>query len=506
MYGRELVPVVTAAVAAAHDRSARDEFGIPERVLMENAGRSLAFITNALYPTGTVVGVIGGGHNGGDTVIALRVLQGWGRDVALVRATTRDMDRALLHGAELLENKDDDVALSLASAAVILDGILGTGTSGPPRDRAAEMIGAINAAQRPVIAVDNPSGVAVDTGAVHAAAVNATVTVTFGFPKFELLFHPARMACGRLIAVEIGFPPLADIEAQMITPQWAALRSPRRAPNANKGTSGRLLLVAGSKGMAGAAVIAGSAAVRSGAGLVRIASAEENREIVQKSVPEATFFERDGTIDFGGINAVVAGPGMSATDHTRVLLFELLQRTPGVPTLLDADALNVFEGDAEALTRIARERPLLITPHPKELSRLTGDPVATIVEKPWASAQRIADEIGAVVLLKGQPSVVAQSKQPLLINSVGSSDFAVAGMGDQLAGVIGAMLAAGLPPRAAAAVGLFYSGRAGDLADLGRSLTPTDVTDHMAKAFVHPAPHSPPLGLPFITFDQPPRW
>jgi NAD(P)H-hydrate epimerase len=197
---------------------------------------------------------------------------------------------------------------------------------------------------------------------------------------------------------------------------------------------------------------------------------------------------------------------LGATDSTRVQLFEILERTPAVPTLLDADGLNVFEGDLESVARIARERPLLITPHPKELSRLTGDSVASITEMPWISAQRVADETGATVLLKGQPSVVAQSKEPVLINSVGSSDFAAAGMGDQLSGVIGAMLAAGLAPRAAAAVGLFYGGRAGDIAGLGRSLTPTDVTDHMAKAFAHPGPPSSPLGFPFITFDQPPRW
>jgi NAD(P)H-hydrate epimerase len=439
-------------------------------------------------------------------VVALRTLQSWGRDVALVRASSRAIDSALLHGSQLREIDDDDVPIALASAGAILDGILGTGSTGAPRERAAEMIQAINAAQRPVVAVDVPSGIDADTGAVHSDSVIAAVTVTFGFPKFGLLFQPARAACGRLLAVEIAFPPLAKTTAQLITSQWAAARSPRRPPNANKGTSGRLLLLAGSKGMAGAAVLAGGAAVRSGAGLVRIASAAENREIIQKTVPEATFFEREAKIDYGGVTAVVAGPGLGATEHTRVLIFEVLERTPGVPTLLDADALNVFEGDTDAIARIARERPLVITPHPKELSRLTGNPVAAITEKPWASAQSVADTTGAAVLLKGQPSIVAQMNEPVLINSVGSSDFAVAGMGDQLSGVIGALLAAGLAPRIAAAVGLFYSGRAGDIAGLGRSLTPTDVTEHMAKAFAQPGPPGSPLGFPFITFDQPPRW
>jgi NAD(P)H-hydrate epimerase len=506
VFGRETVPVVTIAEAAAHDQSAREEFAIPERVLMENAGRALALITHSLYPTGLVVGVAGAGHNGGDTVIALRTLKGWGRDVALVRASARDHDPDLQHGAQLTEVTAADVMYTLTAAAVVLDGILGTGASGPPRERAADLIRAINAAQRPVVAVDLPSGVNADTGALHDDAVNASVTVTFGFPKLGLLFYPARAACGRLLAVDIAFPPLPNARAQLITSQWALARSPRRPPTAHKGTSGRLLLMSGSKGMAGAAVIAGSAAVRSGAGLVRIASAAENREIVQKSVPEATFFEREGIIDVTGITAIVAGPGMGATDYTRALLFDILAKTPGVATLLDADALNVLAGDVDALARIARERPILITPHPKEMSRLTGDPLETITQAPLASAQQLANATGASVLLKGQPSIIAAPGAPVLINTVGSSDFAVAGMGDQLAGVIGAMLAAGLEPRTAGAIGLFYSGRAGDIAGLGRSLMPSDVTDHLARAFAQPGPTASTLGFPFITFDQPPRW
>lgn len=505
VFGRETVPVVTAAEAAAHDRAAQDAFHIPERVLMENAGRCLAQITQTLFPSGKIAGVAGAGHNGGDTVVALRVLQAWGRDVVLVRAGQHDIDRELLHGDTLPEACGENVAYALLSSAVILDGILGTGARGAPRAESAQFIHAIRTAQRPVIAVDLPSGVDADSGAVHDDAIAADYTVTFGYPKLGLLLQPARAQCGRLLAVEIGFPPLTGFRAQLATPQWAAVRFPHRAPNANKGTSGRLLLVVGSTGMAGAAVISGRAAVHSGAGLVRIASAADNREIIQKSVPEATFFERGGSIDYNGITAVVAGPGMGATDQTRAFLTEVLECTPGVATLLDADALNVMAGDAAAIATIASARPLLITPHPKEMSRLTGKQLEEITADPPAQARAFAERTGATVLLKGQPSIVAHADEPLLINSVGSSDFAVAGMGDQLAGVAGAMLAAGLEPRIAAGVALFYSGRAGDIANLGRSLTPNDVTDHLARAFAQPGPAISSLGHPFITFDQSPR-
>jgi hydroxyethylthiazole kinase-like uncharacterized protein yjeF len=398
------------------------------------------------------------------------------------------------------------VSTTLALATVILDGILGSGARGAPRARAADMIRALTVAAKPGVGVDRPSGIDATRAAVHDPVVQAEVTVTFGFPKTGMLFHPARGQCGRIVAVDIAFPPLHDSVAEMITSQWAVARSPRRPATANKGSSGRLLLIAGAKGMAGAAVIAGGAAVRAGAGLVRIVSAADNREIIQKTVSEAIFYERGGEVDYGGTTAVVAGPGMGATDSTRELLFQVFANTEGVPTLLDADGLNVFAGDTNALTEIATRRPLLITPHPKEMSRLTGAAVEDIVAEPMKHAQQLADATNATVLLKGQPTIVAQKQRPVLINSVGSSDFATAGMGDQLSGVIGAMLAAGLEPRTAAGVALFYSGRAGDIAALGRSLTPTDVTDCLARAFANPGPASSSLGFPFITFDQPARW
>ena len=490
VYGREVVPVVTAAEAAEHDRVAQQRFDIPERVLMSNAGRALALITHALHPDGLIVGIAGSGNNGGDTVIALDALRAWGRDVALIR----------------VENASDDVARQLAGAAVLLDGIMGTGSKGPPRTSAAKLIGVMNASGRPIIAVDLPSGTNPDTGAVYDDAVNATTTVTFGFPKRGLMLHPARMRCGRMIAVEIGFPPLPDMRAQLITPEWARRRFPHRAPTANKGSSGRLLLIAGKEGMAGAAVIAGGAAVRSGAGLVRIMSARENREILQKTVPEATFLERDGDLDIEGMTVIVAGPGMGDTDETRSVLRAVMQKLPGVPLLLDADGLNVFKDDTRGLAAIAAERPLVITPHAKEMHRLTGKSIDEVVKDPIGMAEALANETGATVLLKGQPSVIASPGKPTLVNTVGSSDAGVAGMGDQLAGTIGAMMGANLDVRSAAALGLFYSGRAADLADLGRGLTPRDVSENLPAAFANPGATTSNLNLPFITFDQPARW
>jgi hydroxyethylthiazole kinase-like uncharacterized protein yjeF len=238
---------------------------------------------------------------------------------------------------------------------------------------------------------------------------------------------------------------------------------------------------------------------------VRLLSSADNRELLQTGVPEATFFDRGGTIDAGGATAVVAGCGLGTTADAELALDQLLAATPRVPTLLDADALNILAQRTGAVARMAAERPLLVTPHPRELSRLMQIDLAEIIANPVRAAQTYADNTGATVLLKGQPTLIAARGRPLLINTVGSSDVAVAGMGDQLSGVVGAMLAAGMPPREAAATGLFYSGRAADIAAQGRALSPRDVSDRLAAAFADPGPAESSLALPFITFDQPPR-
>ena len=486
VFGREFVPVVTAAEAAAHDRYAHQECKIPERVLMENAARALALITHRLFPNGRIAGVAGKGNNGGDVTIALDTLESWGREVQRV----------------------DDPATDFRTAAVVLDGVLGTGSTGAPRGPAAEMIQAIEQSGVPVIAADLPSGVDPTSGEVHTPAIHAHATVCFGFPKIGLLRHPGRLQCGRLIVVDIGFPPLPDnqLRAQLITPGYARRHLPVRVPGAHKGDSGRLVMLVGSHGMAGAAIISAQAAVHAGAGLVRIASSADNRELIQSAVPEATFFGRDGMIDVTGATAIVAGCGIGTSPEAEQSLKLLLERTVAVPTLLDADALNLLALQEEAIEQLAMERPLVITPHPREMSRLMKTEVDEITAFPGYAAQTFADATGAVVLLKGQPSLVAAPRKPMLINSVGSSDVAVAGMGDQLSGVIGAMMAAGLPPREAAATGLFFSGRAADLAARGRALSPRDVTDRLADAFAQPGPEQSPLELPFVTFDQPERW
>ena len=504
MFGRDGVWLPTAAEAAAFDRDAHDT--APERVLMENAGRAAAHVLQRLYPRGRVLGFAGSGHNGGDLLVMLRTLRTWGRDVTILTVGAREPDHALLHGADIDLHRFSDFPRDF-NADVLVDGMLGTGSEGAPRGDIAAAIKVMNGSGRPIISLDLPSGIDATSGAITGDAVRSSTTISFGWPKLGLLLYPAREYCGRLIAVEIGFPPVREgtFGAEAITPDWAAARAPKRPPNAHKGTSGMLLVLAGHSGMAGAAVLTGGAAVRTGAGVVRIASDAANRTILQLAIPESLFIDR-AQLDADELakpTAIVAGPGLGQGKDARAALQVVLDHGTGTPTLLDADALNMLAPDVSALQRAASNRPLLITPHPKELSRLTGMSIDEINADRVGAAQDAAARFGCTVLLKGQPSLVADAAAHMLVNSNATSDVAVAGMGDQLAGVIGGFMAARVSPRVAAGLGLFYAGRAARLAQRGRSLTPTDVSESLSNAFVDPGPVESSLKLPFITFDQP---
>jgi ADP-dependent NAD(P)H-hydrate dehydratase / NAD(P)H-hydrate epimerase len=292
-YGRAVVPAPTAAEAVELDERAIEDLGVPQRVLMENAGRSAAAVLLRLFAPGPVVAIVGSGNNGGDALVLLRTLRAWGREVHAVLAADRAARDPLLHGWSLPMTQDRDLdgagwARLLAPAAVVVDGVLGTGVRGAPRDRQAAAIRHVNGSGRPVLALDVPSGIDATTGAVPGAAVDADVTVAFGAPKLGSLLHPARARVGRLVAVEIAFPPWEESEtgALVATPAWVRARLPRRGSDTHKKAVGSVLVVAGQPGMGGAAILAAKAAFRAGAGLVRVCSAPENRGGVEEGVPQ----------------------------------------------------------------------------------------------------------------------------------------------------------------------------------------------------------------------------
>jgi ADP-dependent NAD(P)H-hydrate dehydratase / NAD(P)H-hydrate epimerase len=512
VYGRDHVALLTAAESASLDARARAD-GIPERALMENAGRAAALVIDRLHPAGRVIAVVGSGNNGGDALVALRSLQSWGREVAYVTVES-DPDPGLLGGFHVPRIDGQTVDAALAGAAVLVDGILGTGARGEPREAAAALIRRMNGSGRPVVALDIPSGVDPTTGAIPGEAVAAETTIMFGWPKTGGLLQPGRSRCGRVIAVEIGFPPLlaGEAEAAVITPDWARTRLPARDPDAHKNSVGRVLVVAGNRGVAGAAAIAGRSATRAGAGYVRIATVEANRTIIQSLVPEALFVDRG---DVGAMeaaleqsDAIFVGPGMGTDDDAEAVLDRVLDGVGDRGLVLDADALTLLARREHGF-RILDDSPAgraLLTPHPGEMSRITGLDVDDIRADPLGRARELAQKVGAAVLLKGAPSVVAAPGRPVLVAGIGSSDLATAGMGDQLGAAAAAFLAAGVEPATAAGLALFYGGRAAELAARGRALTPHDVADAFHLAFSDPGPDRSSLELPFVLFDQPAPW
>lgn len=512
-YGRRFVPAPTGSESAEFDRWAIEEGGVPQPVLMEKAGRSAAALVQHLWPTGDVLALVGSGNNGGDALVALRCLAEWGRTVRAVLVADRDSTADLLHDwpVEILVDEDvGDELPELAGTSVLIDGILGTGIRGEPRERQARAIDRMNRAPRPVLALDIPSGVDGDTGAVPGIAVDADVTVTFGFPKLGALLHPGRARVGRLVAVDIGFPPLdpGRVGARALTPAWASAHRPVRALDTHKNAVGTLLLMAGSEGMAGAAVLAARAALRAGTGLVRVASAPANRVILQSAVPEAIFVDADDpdavSEALEASTAVGAGPGMGTDGAAETRLARVLDGPP-LPLLLDADGLNLLARDRpRSLEAVADARPLVVTPHPGEMERISGVDRDDLAADRVGRARDFAEESGAVLLLKGMPSLVASPDGGTLVDSVGTSDLATGGMGDVLTGTASAFLAQGCEPEVAAGLALHVSGRAAVLAGRGPGLLPSDVPPRIPDALREEGPGDTDLPMAGVLFDQDP--
>ncbi|MCZ0933872.1 MAG: NAD(P)H-hydrate dehydratase [Gemmatimonadetes bacterium] len=480
----------TAAEMAEIDRVAIESGAIPERALIENAGRALARHVHERFPAGRVAVLAGSGHNGADALVAGRTLSAWGRSVGFLRCGSRTPDPDVLAGWSLTLDPPEALDRELAAADVVIDGILGTGLTTAPRPPQAKIIKRVNAARAAVVAADGPSGVDFTTGRVPGAAIRADLTVTFGWPKTGLLSFPARERIGDLISVEIGFPPPEPPPStRAVTAAWVAGLLGERAADGHKGDAGYLAIVGGERGMAGAVVLAARAAIRAGAGIVRVVSAAENRKIVQTGVPEAVFVDWSSsegvrsTLNWAG--AVAVGPGMG-TGPERAELMRRVLEDGSVPLVLDADALNVLSAEAaEAgapLGPLAPLRSVLLTPHPGEMARLLGTSVGEVRGDAPAAARRLAGATGATVLLKGAPTCVARPGGELRATTLVSPAFASGGMGDVLTGVCGACLASGLGPADAASAALTLTALAilHGLDEIGGSAA--DVPDALPEA------------------------
>ncbi len=474
------------------DRRTIQEWGLPGMVLMENAGRRVVDACEGLLaelPPGRVVIAAGRGNNGGDGFVVARWLHWQGRDVEVcLLPAGRDLsgDAATNYafarrmGVPIHEQADRELLDErLREAALIVDAVLGTGISGEVRGAARQAIEAMNAAEAPVVAVDIPSGLDADTGRILGDAVWAHTTVTMAIPKVGLYQYPGRERCGEIIVAAIGIArqltESQELPTNLTTRADAEWMLPGRAPDMHKGDAGRLLIVAGAAGMTGAAAMTGLAATRSGAGLVHIACPESLNDILEsictevltRPVPETqqrslALDAEEPIVQFAeGAHAMVLGPGLSQNPETAELARRLAARIE-LPMVIDADGLNAFAGRVGELRE--RPGPTVLTPHPGEMSRLTGDAVAEIQGDRLKSARGLAERTGCVVLLKGAGTVIAAPDGEAWVNPTGNEGLASGGTGDVLSGMIGAFLAGGSTALAAAVAGAFYHGRAADVA------------------------------------------
>ena len=464
------------------DERAVADYGMPSLLLMENAGRAVAERARAILAErgGTRVNILcGKGSNGGDGFVAARHLYNRGVEVNCVLThppnELRGDARANL---ELVERLGIPVWTGVPESLagdLIIDALLGTGSSGEPRGPFGDLIRLANDSGRPVLAVDVPSGIDSDTGQAAGDAVRAVETVTFGLPKIGLLSHPARELAGQLTIAEISLPrPLLDdprLQAEWVTAERARELWPPRHAAAHKGDSGRVFILAGSPGMTGAAALCSEAALRAGAGLVTLGIPKSLNPILEVKLTEAMTLPLAETSTgchssaslpvvlerLGAAGAGAIGPGLGRDEASAELVRGMLARMP-CPLVIDADALS-------AIPEGATLNSAVLTPHPGEIARLLGTCLEAVQSNRVATARDAAARFGCVVVLKGAATVVAAPDGRLGVNSSGSPSLATGGTGDVLTGVVAACLARGLEPYEAALAAVFLHGLAGEVAE-----------------------------------------
>jgi len=514
-----MIKILNTAQIQGCDRAAIDDYGIPGLLLMENAGTQVVEAMEEFFEAdapGSVAVCCGKGNNGGDGFVVARHLYNLGLDVhAYLFASAKQLQgsAAAQHamaqalGVPITDIPDADAwdahYAALEGYDCIVDALFGTGITGGLRGHHGEVVDAINAAGAAVVAVDLPSGLSADSGNVEGPVVDADLTVTFAAAKLCHVLPPAEDYCGEIYVVDIGIPEASiaaiDDPVLMLTPEYCADLLVPRASDTHKGTYGRVLVVAGSPGTAGAAVLSARGALRGGAGLVTVASPSSVYPIVAGQITEALVRPLTCAAEGGGIglNAVeevlelvgstdvlAIGPGVGTSSETAEAVRQIISQA-GVPTVIDADGLNALVGNLDRISESAE--PRILTPHPGEMARLLGCSTGDVQGDRLASARRLAAETGALVVLKGHRTVLAQPVGPLVVNPTGNPGMATGGSGDVLTGLVAAFLAQRMEPAAAAELGVFIHGAAGDLAadELGEvALIAGDLVDLLPDVFL----------------------
>ncbi|MGA9884473.1 MAG: NAD(P)H-hydrate dehydratase [Candidatus Acidiferrales bacterium] len=495
--------ILTAAETREVDRLTTERYSIPSLTLMENAGRSVAEFIATQFPSFTrrkIIVVCGKGNNGGDGfVVARYLLQMGAKPIVYLFADPRELragaavnfGRWTGTGGELVPIANisalEPLPLDFAGPAIIVDALLGTGVRGSVEGLMRRAIDGVNAREPeiPVISVDIPSGLNTDTGEVAGAAVRADFTVTFTAPKLGFFFASAAEYQGQLIVRDIGSPPELLDEVSQSRLRWSdalefSTYAIPRKPEGHKGDYGHALVVAGSVGKTGAAVLASWAALRAGAGLVTVATPEPALQTIAAHTPEVMTSPLPATLAgtiseralegnafatlLAGKRALGIGPGLSTQSETQSFVRRVVNGPREVPIVLDADGLNAFAGRSSELNQPAGL--LAITPHPGEMARLLGCSIAQVQKDRVNVARKAAADWNAHVILKGHHSIVAAPDGRAYLNSTGNPGMASGGTGDALTGILSALTAqfgTGDWHRVLA-FGVYLHGLAGDVA------------------------------------------
>lgn len=465
--------------------------GLPAPVLMENAGRAVAEQVRLILgkvEQANILLLIGPGNNGGDGLVAARHLHDQGAAVSVYLFSDRAGDANLglvrQRGIDCVPASQDEglarLDRMLAPAGCVIDALFGTGKVRPLQGAIREALGRVSARKQKsalqIIAVDLPSGLDADSGAVDPACLKADHTITLGLPKPGLFLFPGAARVGRLSIADIGIPGhlTESITTEMITAGWARDTLPERPMDANKGTFGRVLVVAGSTNYTGAACLACNGAMRAGAGLVTLAAAASLHPIMAAKLTEITHLplpeSSPGTIAaeaaplleplYQRYNVLMAGCGLGQSRSVSQFIADALLR-PGPPAMvLDADALNALA----AVPEWWRQMPAgaVLTPHPGEMARLCQCSVEDVLRDRIGTAIRMAQRWGQAVALKGAYTIIAAPDGRCRVNPLANPGLASAGTGDVLCGVIAGLMAQGLAPFDAAALGAYLHGLAGE--------------------------------------------
>jgi len=486
--------LVTASEMQQMDRQTIESFGIPGRVLMENAGLGATRILSDQFDDiiNKKVGVIAGpGNNGGDGFVIARYLAQKGSDVAvyLFAESARVKGDAAANlkllfplNVPVVEMPDEQSFLAhktgMLHKEIWIDALLGTGLKSDVKGYFKKIIEFINDLSKPVFSVDIPSGLNSDTGQVCGACIRAQVTATFAFAKTGHMLFPGAEHTGYLEIIDIGIPDhIAKSirpKQHLLTPKRIRLAFKPRIPDAHKGTTGHVLIVSGSAGKTGAAAMTAMSAMRAGAGLVTLAIPESLNPILETQVLEAMTYPlretENGIIGESSFNKIMdlllgkkslaIGPGLGEAAETKKLVHRIIKESP-VPIVIDADGLNNIAGSTELLKKA--KAPLILTPHPGEMARLMGSTTGSVQKDRITCAREFAKKFNVHIVLKGAKTIIAHPEGNIFINPTGNPGMASGGMGDVLTGIIAGLVAQGFSPETATHTGVYLHGAAADM-------------------------------------------